>query len=134
MIKCFFVDIANISSETPRSNFEESDLEQLADLILQADGLLRPLIIKESGLEKYTVVEGHREYYAAVKAKEKDRQKAEMVNAFVIPIQTHVSAIDQLNLLKLDNICLLLISFKLFFKKPLLIFLVDFNGVFSCNL
>jgi hypothetical protein len=62
--------------------------------------LLRPLILKESSVEKYTVMEGHREYYAAVRAKEKDVKKAEMVNAFVINAQMHRSTIDQLNLLK----------------------------------
>jgi hypothetical protein len=100
VIKCFFVDIANISSEIPRSSFEESNLEQLADLILQTDGLLRPLILKETGVEKYTVVEGHREYYASVQAKKKNRNKAEMVNAFIIPNQIQSAVIEQLNLLK----------------------------------
>jgi ParB-like nuclease domain len=103
MIKCYFVDIKDISSDLPRSNFVESDLEQLANLILATDGLIRPLIIKESGAEKYTVIEGHREYYAAVKAKEQNRLKAEMVNAFVINANIQASAIEQLQLLKEDR-------------------------------
>lgn len=103
MIKCFFVDVSSISSDIPRSNFEESDLEQLADLILQTDGLLRPLILKKTGTEKYKVLEGHREYYAAVKAKEKDKKKAEMVNAFVVSARIQSSAIDQLKLLEADR-------------------------------
>jgi hypothetical protein len=103
MIKCYFVDIKDISSDFPRSNFVESDLEQLANLILATDGLIRPLIIKESGAEKYTVIEGHREYYAALKAKEKDRSKAEMVNAFVINENIKSSAIEQLQLLNQDR-------------------------------
>jgi ParB-like nuclease domain len=103
MIKCYFVDIKDISSDLPRSNFVESDLEQLASLILATDGLIRPLIIKESGAEKYTVIEGHREYYAALKAKEKDSLKAEMVNAFVINPKIQLSAIEQLHLLNEDR-------------------------------
>jgi hypothetical protein len=103
MIKCYFVDIKNIASDLPKSSFTESDLEQLADLILKADGLLRPLILKESGVEKYTVIEGHREYYAALRAKEKDRTKAEMVNAFVVSPNIQQSAIEQLKLLKEDR-------------------------------
>jgi ParB-like nuclease domain len=99
MIKCFFVDVKNISSDLPRSTFAESDLEGLANLILETDGLLRPIIIKQVGLEQYTVIEGHREYYAAVKAKEQDSKKAEMVNAFVIDRKNERSAIDQLKLL-----------------------------------
>lgn len=99
MIKCYFVDVNNISSDLPRSSFVESELEQLANLILKTDGLLRPLILKESGIEKYTVVQGHREYYAVLTAKEKDSSKAEMVNAFVISPQIQQSAIEQLSLL-----------------------------------
>jgi hypothetical protein len=99
MIKCYFIDVKNISSDLPRSSFSESDLDRLADSILATDGLLRPLILKASGVEKYTVIEGHREYYAAVKAKEKNLDKAEMVNAFVIDPKIQKSAIEQLKLL-----------------------------------
>jgi hypothetical protein len=100
MIKCYFVDIKDISSDFPRSNFVESDLEQLANLILATDGLIRPLILIESGVEKYTVIEGHREYYAVLKAKEQNNSKVEMVNAFVINSSIQSSAIEQLKLLK----------------------------------
>ena len=103
MIKCYFVDIKDISSDLPRSNFVESDLEQLANLILATDGLIRPLILKKSGEEKYTVIAGHREYYAALTAKEKNSSKAEMVNAFVINADTQSSAIEQLQLIKEDR-------------------------------
>jgi outer membrane biosynthesis protein TonB len=103
MIKCYFVDIKDISSDLPRSNFAEADLEQLATLILATDGLIRPLIVKESGAEKYQVVAGHLEYYAALKAKEKNISKAEMVNAFVINDKIQASAIEQLQLLTADR-------------------------------
>jgi hypothetical protein len=103
MIKCYFVDIKDISSYFPRSSFAESDLEQLANLILATDGLIRPLILKEIGAEKYTVIEGHREYYAALAAKEQNSSKAEMVNAFVIRENIQSSAIEQLKLLKEDS-------------------------------
>jgi ParB-like nuclease domain len=99
MIKCFFVDVKSIKSDLPKSNFVESELEQLADLILEADGLLRPLILQEIKAGKYQVIEGHREYYAAVRAKEKNIAKAEMVNAFVIGASSQKSAIAQLSLL-----------------------------------
>ena len=103
MIKCHFVDIKDISSDVPRSNFVESDLAQLANLILATDGLIRPLIIKQSGVEKYTVIEGHQAYYAALTAKEQNSSKAEMVNAFVIGENMQSSAIEQLQLLSKDS-------------------------------
>ena len=99
MIKCYFVDVKSISSTIPKSKFKKADLDRLSDAIVATDGLLRPLILQQTGVEKYTVIEGHREYYAAVRAKEKDIKKAEMVNAFVIDANSHQSAIDQLKLL-----------------------------------
>jgi ParB-like nuclease domain len=99
MIKCFFVDVKSIKSNLPRANFVEAELDRLADLILETDGLLRPLILQEAGAGKYKVIEGHREYYAAVRAKEKNLAKAEMVNAFVIDASNRKSAIAQLALL-----------------------------------
>ena len=99
MIKCYFVDVKSISSNRSKSSFDAAEIELLADAILKADGLLRPLVLQQSGVEKYTVIEGHREYYAAVRAKEKDITKAEMVNAFVIDPKSKKLAIDQLKLL-----------------------------------
>jgi hypothetical protein len=103
MIKCFFVNVKSIFCDVPRSNFVESELEQLADFILQTDGLIRPLILKEIGVQQYAVIRGHREYYGAVIAKERDLKKAEMVNAFIIESEIQEVAIEQLNLLSEDR-------------------------------
>lgn len=78
------VDVKSITSDVPRSNFAEADLDSLADIILEAEGIIRPLVVKATGIENFTIVDGHFEYYAAVRAKEKDSRKGEMVNAFVI--------------------------------------------------
>ena len=84
MIEFYLVDVKNINSDIPRSNFGESDLENLADMILESGGIIKPLILKATGVETYTVIDGHFEYYAAVRAREKEPRKGEMVNAFVI--------------------------------------------------
>lgn len=78
------VDVKSITSNEPRSNFSEADLEHLADIIIETGGIIRPLVVKMTGVESYTVVDGHFEYYAAVRAREKNPRQAEMVNAFVI--------------------------------------------------
>lgn len=78
------VDVKSITSNEPRSNFSEADLENLADIIIETGGIIRPLVVKVTGVESYTVVDGHFEYYAAVRAREKNPRQAEMVNAFVI--------------------------------------------------
>jgi hypothetical protein len=84
MITFYLVDVKNITSNIPRSNFTEADLENLADIIIDSGGIIRPLVLKATGAENYTVVDGHFEYYAAARAKEKNPRKGEMVNAFVI--------------------------------------------------
>ncbi len=103
MIKCFFIDVKSISSAVPISSFDKSKIERLADAILDNDGLIRPLILTATGIEQYTVVVGDLEYYAAVRAKEKDARKAEMVNAFVIPPHSQRSMIEQIALLGEDR-------------------------------
>lgn len=84
MIDFSLVDVKGITSNVPRSNFSEADLDSLADMILESGGIIRPLVVKATGAENYTVVDGHFEYYASVRAKEKNPRKGEMVNAFVI--------------------------------------------------
>ncbi|MEM9922674.1 MAG: chromosome partitioning protein ParB [Cyanobacteria bacterium P01_D01_bin.50] len=84
MMNFSLVDVRSITSDVPRSNFAEADLDNLADIILEAEGIIRPLVVKTTGIESFSVVDGHFEYYAAVRAKEKDARKGEMVNAFVI--------------------------------------------------
>ena len=98
MIKCSFFDVASIKSNLSKSEFDESKIEQLADLILLTGGLLRPLILKETGLG-FTIIEGHLEYYAVVRAREKNPRQAEMVNAFMVDEHIAESAIEQIALL-----------------------------------
>ncbi|YAF94279.1 MAG: chromosome partitioning protein ParB [Nodularia sp. CChRGM 3473] len=84
MMNFFLVDVKSITSNEPRSNFAETDLENLADIIIDTGGIARPLVVKMTGVESYAVVDGHFEYYAAVIAREKNPRQCEMVNAFII--------------------------------------------------
>ena len=84
MILFALVDVKDITSNMTRSSFSEVDLERIAQMILDCEGIIRPLVLKVTGAESYTVVDGHFEYYAAVRAREKDPRKGEMVNAFVV--------------------------------------------------
>lgn len=99
MLKCLFVDLTSISSPKPKSKFNKAQVEKIADSILATDGLISPLILSQTGVDRYTIIEGHLAYYAALRAKEKDLSKAEMVNAFVIPAANQQVAIEQLSLL-----------------------------------
>ena len=79
-----FVLVKEITSNVPRSQFSESDLEQAAGLILKAEGTIKPLVVRTIGWESYEVVDGHFEYYAAVRAKEINPRDGERIGAFII--------------------------------------------------
>ncbi|MEH2162301.1 MAG: chromosome partitioning protein ParB [Nostoc sp.] len=100
MINFSLVDVKSITSNEPRSNFSEADLGNLADIIVETGGIIRPLVVKVTGVESYTVVDGHFEYYAAVMAREKNPRQAEMVNAFIISPKLEDLVVKQVASLK----------------------------------
>ncbi len=85
MMEFRLIDVVSIISKVPRSQFEEVKLAQLAESILECEGVLTPPVLKVIGLDSYEVIEGDREYYAAVVAREKNPRQGEMINAFVVP-------------------------------------------------
>ncbi len=78
------VDLENISPRMPRSAFSEEELEKVARLIAEAETLVKPVILKRTGIETCEIVDGNFEYYATVKAVENGLSPAEIV-AFIIP-------------------------------------------------
>lgn len=94
------IDVKEIESDVPRSNFSEQEIDQLADLILEGSGVLRPLILKQSGIDSFDVLDGHLEYYASVRAREKQPQQGEMVSAFVISSKEEAVIQKQIQLLR----------------------------------
>ena len=50
MIDFSLIDVKNITSNLPRSNFVESDLDSLAENILESEGIIRPLVVKQTGV------------------------------------------------------------------------------------
>lgn len=94
------VDVQSIYSEVNRSTLSESDIEQLADAILANGGLLQPLILKQTSVESFLVLEGHFEFYSAVRAREKNPRQGEMVNAFVLSPSEEATTLEQIKLLR----------------------------------
>jgi len=84
MIKFLLVDVKNIISHKQFTDFDSRVLDELADRILECEGILKPLVLKPMEPENYVVIEGDLEYFAAMRAREKDSQKGKMINAFVI--------------------------------------------------
>ncbi len=95
MTTFLMVDVESVTSNIPRSNFLETDLDLIADMILESRGILKPLVLKKTGFEKYEVIEGHFEYYAAVRAREKNPSEGEMVNALIVSPEEEKAVVKQ---------------------------------------
>ncbi len=100
-IRFYLVDVKDIVSDVARSQFNETELEQLAAKILSTGCLIAPLLLKQTGPMRYEVLERHFEYYAAVRANEKDEKRflSGMVSAFVVKPPIESIAIEQARLL-----------------------------------
>lgn len=94
------VAVKKINSNVPRSEFLEDELNRTAELILKAEGIINPPVIRRTSLESYEVVNGHFEYYAAVKAREIDPRKGEMIGAFIIEPENEEVLMDQVKVLR----------------------------------
>jgi hypothetical protein len=78
------VAVKKITCTKPRSVFKDDDLEQAAQLILQSEGVINPIIVARTSLTSYEVVDGEFEYYAAARAREIDPRKGEMIGVFIL--------------------------------------------------
>jgi hypothetical protein len=94
------VDVKEIQSDRLRSDFSEIEIDELADSILESNGILRPVVLKQTGVESYAVLDGHLEYFASVRAREKNPQQGEMVNAFVVAAKDEAIAQKQIQALR----------------------------------
>ncbi|HEY9876316.1 MAG TPA: hypothetical protein V6D12_23005 [Candidatus Obscuribacterales bacterium] len=94
------VAVKKISSNVPRSQFAENDLNRLAELILQVEGIINPPVIRRKSLDSYEVVAGDFEYYAAARAREIDPRKGEMIAAFIFEAENEEVLKQQVELLR----------------------------------
>jgi ParB family chromosome partitioning protein len=95
------VAVKKINSAVPRSNFSESELERAAQLILKAEGIINPLVIRRTSLESYEVVGGDFEYHVAARAREIDPRKGEMIGAFIIEPENEEVLLEQIKALRM---------------------------------
>lgn len=94
-----FILVKEITSNVDSSNFNDSDIQELAGLILEAEGLIRPITVKPTGIDSYEVIDGHLEYWAAVRAKQINPRDGERIGAFVVEGKKAKSIEKQVRLL-----------------------------------
>ena len=99
MWKFLRVDITDINPSVARETFSETELENLANLIIEMGGIIRPAILKKADNkkvdERYDIISGDLEYYASVIANQKVPD-IEMINAFVVDKEAENIALMQL--------------------------------------
>lgn len=102
MWKFLRVDITDINPSVPRETFSETELENLANLIIEMGGLIRPAILKKADNkkvdERYNIISGDLEYYASLIANQKVPD-IEMMNAFVVDKEAENIVLQQIQLL-----------------------------------
>lgn len=78
------VDVKNIRNPVSLSK-DDPNVEELAQNIVRANGLLKPILLIQLGTDDYEVLSAISVLHACIRAKEIDPVKFEMVNAFIIP-------------------------------------------------
>ncbi|MBG1270669.1 ParB N-terminal domain-containing protein [Nostoc sp. WHI] len=94
------VAIKKITSAVPRSSFMDDPLEQAANLILEAAGVINPIVIRRSSIDSFEVVDGHFEYHAAARAREIEPHKGEMIGVFIIEPENEDTLTKQVQLFR----------------------------------
>ena len=78
------VTVRKIVSTSDRSQFESDKIEYLAQQILNAEGVISPLVLRRTGIDSYEVIDGDLVYHAAVRAREIDARNGESIAAYII--------------------------------------------------
>ena len=97
----FSIDLETIISPEPitLSQFQESQIEELANLFLQARDTIKPIIVRKISPISFEVLEGYLEYYAALKAEEIDEQFTS-IQAYIVPPELESTILEQYEFLQ----------------------------------
>lgn len=78
------IAVRKITSNKPRSEFDNNKIEQAARSIIAAEGVINPLVVRRTGMNSFELVDGDFEYHAAARAKEIDLAVGENIAAYII--------------------------------------------------
>ncbi|WP_319420318.1 ParB N-terminal domain-containing protein [Pleurocapsa sp. FMAR1] len=89
------VEVRTITCNRPRSNFDQQKIEQAANLIVAAEGIINPIIVSRTGINSFQVIDGHFEYYAAARARELNLEIGEAIAAYIVEEKNETIIKDQ---------------------------------------
>lgn len=95
------IDLDTITppSAVPSSQFPAHQVENLANLFLKAGDTVSPILVRKVSPIAFEILEGHFEYYAAIKAQETDEQFT-AIRAYVVPPNLEATILEQYNFLR----------------------------------
>lgn len=96
------VSVQDIQSSLSASQFPTEEIEQAANLFLEAELTIQPVVLRQNSLESYAVIYGDFVYFAAVRAREINPRKAETIQAVVLDSENESALLKQVELLKKD--------------------------------
>jgi len=76
--------VKDIHCNVSRQQFSEEKLEIAAQLILDIEGIISPIIVSREGIENYRVIHGDFEYHAAMRAREIDPLRGASIDAYIV--------------------------------------------------
>lgn len=97
------VSVTDIKSSLSASQFSREEIEKAANLFLKAELSIQPLVLKQEGLEAYSIIYGDFVYFAAVRAREIDPRTAETIQAVVVEPKNESALLEQVELFKRDS-------------------------------
>ena len=97
------VSVKNIQSSLSASQFSTEEIEKAANLFLEAELSIQPVVLKREGLEAYSVIYNDFVYFAAVRAKEIDPKTAETIQAVIVEPENESALLEQVELFKRDS-------------------------------
>lgn len=94
------VAVNRVISSVSRSSFDAEQIDKVAHLIISVEGIINPIIARRTSFDSYEVVDGHFEYYAAVRARELSLAKGEMIQAIILEPDNEEALLEQVNILR----------------------------------
>ncbi len=94
------VEVRTIASDQPRSNFDEQKIEKAAQLIIEAEGIINPIIVSRTGINSFQVLHGHLEYHAAARARELNLEIGEAIAAYIIEEENKATIEEQVSIFR----------------------------------
>ena len=94
------VAVNRVISSVSQSSFDAEQIDKAAHLIISVEGIINPIIVRRTSFDSYEVVDGHFEYYAAVRARELSLAKGEMIQAIILEPDNEEALLEQVNILR----------------------------------